>query len=236
MNQKTLDFIKNHWQILIDPAAERFAAVIDASPLASVAAITTELQHQGTLSIEDLAERTGLNRNSIAQITRLLEGKLFERSVKTQTYISWIARVQESAPTQPAIPEKRSMKFLCHLPDHKFYRAIQSTKADRWIFEDAQAQAFQIISPVPNPWGQEWKIVFSKQFQKSDNSKWPYRLQLKLFEPDQEQVPTAKILREDYKGIFGYTEEITAAFYSYPYSEKNKIWISYSVVLKHSER
>ncbi|NJR54618.1 MAG: hypothetical protein HC768_08410 [Acaryochloris sp. CRU_2_0] len=79
MNQKTLDFIKNHWQILIDPAAKRFADVIDASPLACVAVIATELQHQGTLTIQELAERTRLNENTIAQVTRVLEGKLFER-------------------------------------------------------------------------------------------------------------------------------------------------------------
>jgi hypothetical protein len=39
MNQKTLDFIKENWQLLIDPEADRFAAVIDASPLGSAATI-----------------------------------------------------------------------------------------------------------------------------------------------------------------------------------------------------
>ncbi|NJR54617.1 MAG: hypothetical protein HC768_08405 [Acaryochloris sp. CRU_2_0] len=144
--------------------------------------------------------------------------------------------MQQSAPTEPSVPVVQSMKFCCYLPEPQFYRAIESTKPDRWIYQDRQTEAFQILSPVASPWGQEWKIVFTKQFRKGNNIKWPYRLQLKLFEPDQEQVPAAKIIREQPKSLFPYSEGLTAAFYAYPYSEQNNIWISYSVVLKHSER
>jgi hypothetical protein len=105
---------------------------------------------------------------------------------------------------------------------------VSADRDRRWVFEDTQARAFQIVSPVPNPWGQEWKILFSKQFQKSDRSKWPYRLQLKLFEPD-EQVPSARILREEYKGVFSYTEGHSVAYYAHEFKER--IWISYSVIL-----
>lgn len=120
------------------------------------------------------------------------------------------------------------MKFRSRLPERKFYQEIASTKADRWAFEDSQSSAFRIISPVPDPWKSEWKIVSSKQFQKSDRSKWPYRLVLKMFEPDEEEVPV-RLLREEYKGIFGYSEGLSAAFYTVLI--KDKIWVSYSVVL-----
>jgi len=87
MNTGQIEYIKKHWQLLIDPDASRFAPVIDASPLASVAAIAAELQEHDQLSLAELAERKQLHKNTVAQITRSLDGLLFQRDQKQQTFV-----------------------------------------------------------------------------------------------------------------------------------------------------
>lgn len=117
------------------------------------------------------------------------------------------------------------MKFIAFLPDKSFFESMGRGDSGRYLFQDKQTSALRIQSPVPSPWGQQWKIVLSPQKQKGDRSLWPYRINLKLFPLDTEGV-SARIEREEVKGVFAWAEGQPLAFYAFPV--KGKIWIFYS--------
>ncbi|HEY9826947.1 MAG TPA: hypothetical protein V6D19_16025, partial [Stenomitos sp.] len=123
------------------------------------------------------------------------------------------------------------LKVIAKLPEKEFYQPIQSNSQGKWLFEDKQTSIFRIVSPEPSPWAKEWEIVFSFQKGKSDNSLWPYRLDLRLYRGEkQNQSPKAMIVREEIKGSFVWSTEAAAMFFAAPTSTE-RIWIAYSVYL-----
>jgi len=121
------------------------------------------------------------------------------------------------------------MKLIATLPEAKHYRPLQSNSEGRWLFEDKSQSALRIQSPTPTPWGQQWKIVLSRQEQKGDGSRWPYRLVLKLFQPDGEGIP-AELEREQVKGVFAWADHQPLAFYAFPTGPN--LWLLYSFYAK----
>jgi hypothetical protein len=117
------------------------------------------------------------------------------------------------------------MKIIASLPEAKHYNPLQSTVEGRWLFQDKASSAARIQAPTPDPWGQQWKIVPSMQMQKGDDSKWPYRLVIKLFPLDGEGIP-AQFERERVKGLFAWADYQPLAFYAFPSGEKT--WLFYS--------
>lgn len=120
----------------------------------------------------------------------------------------------------------RLMKFIATLPPAMHYTPLQSPREGVWLFQDKASSSLRIAAPVPRPWGQEWKIVPSMQMQKSDRSKYPYRLVLKLFPPDGEGTP-ATIERELVKGLFAWADHQPLAFYAFPRGGEH-LWVFYS--------
>ena len=123
------------------------------------------------------------------------------------------------------------MKFVAALPPKENYILLEKRKT--YIFTDRDTRALQISSPTDSPWGKQWKIVPSMQMQKSDGSKWPYRLTLRLFPPDGEGE-LATLEREKVKGVFAWSHSHTAAFYAFPITDK--LWIFYSFYQKSLEQ
>ena len=124
------------------------------------------------------------------------------------------------------------MKFVSQLPPKENYVFLEKRK--NYIFVDKDTMALQISSPTDSPWEKQWKILPSIQMQKSDHSKWPYRLVLKLFPPDGEGELVI-LEREEVKGVFAWAHSHTDAFYAFPTSE-DKLWIFYSFYAKTAER
>ena len=116
------------------------------------------------------------------------------------------------------------MKFVAALPPKENYILLEKRKT--YIFTDRDTRALQISSPTDSPWGKQWKIVPSMQMQKSDGSKWPYRLTLRLFPLDGEGE-LATLEREKVKGVFAWTHSHTAAFYAFPITDKLSIFYSF---------
>ncbi len=125
-----------------------------------------------------------------------------------------------------------TMKTISHLPPSYFYKKITSEKKGIFLFEDLSSKALKIQSPIENPFGQEWTILYSQQKQKSDTSVFPYRLILRLYPVDRTLTP-AIILREKIKGVFASSNRSTLAFYAFPIDIKSiPIWLLYSVIEK----
>ena len=119
------------------------------------------------------------------------------------------------------------MKLIATLPEAKHYRPLQSNREGRWLFEDRGTSMFRLISPVAAPFGQPWKFVFQPQQQKTDRSQFPYRLNIKLFPVDDEDVPRCECRREVVKGLYAWANCPTVAFYAFP-RELGGMWVMYS--------
>jgi hypothetical protein len=132
------------------------------------------------------------------------------------------------------------MKIFSPLPERKHYAPIDSTKEGRWLFQDKGTPCLRIVSPVPNPWGYEkWVIMLSFQQNKADKSSSVNRLDLKLFEFDEnnrDNIIDSPLIREIYKGKFGYTNALspivfTAFFQAIKNGEvQQNIWVNYTVM------
>jgi DNA-binding MarR family transcriptional regulator len=79
MNSASLRFIKQNWQLIFHKSAKDFQPVIDKTSLASLQAIVTVLKRDNWRTLNELAEVTGLNKTTVAEITAALERELFER-------------------------------------------------------------------------------------------------------------------------------------------------------------
>ena len=107
------------------------------------------------------------------------------------------------------------------------------------MFQDKGTPYLRIVSPVANPWAVEWVVLFSFQQNKADNSSSVNRLDLRLKKFDasrQEIIVKSPIIREVYKGNFGYTNLelpiIFTAFFpsmSNEFLQKN-IWVNYTIL------
>lgn len=118
------------------------------------------------------------------------------------------------------------MKFLATLPEQSHYVELERSQSGRRRFADKAVKALEISMPPAGVWSQPWKIITSKQHQKGDKSKWPYKLVLRLYEPDDDTV-AAVIEREEFKGVFAWSEVGPMEFYAFPKGDQY-LWISYS--------
>jgi hypothetical protein len=237
MNQKTLDFISEHWQLLLNPSAHEFSSIISASPLQSVSLIMAALS-DGPLTLQQLSDRTGLHLNSVKSITRILEGKLCDRILQgfgkgASTLISLsVGAIERLSNTSTTIPvqEKKSQKagmYRSRLPNPEYYCPIQSKTEGKWLFEDIDSKTFRVVSPVPDPWGQEWVIWASKQSQRADKEPLNTRVDFRLYPPEsKDDVFSAQIQREMVKGYFTWAVERPYEFFAVQVRER--IYLSYS--------
>ncbi len=238
MNKTTLDFITQNWHLLLKPEASEFAALIQKSPLASVAEIMQELR-EGPLSVQELSDRTRMHPNSVASITRVLEGKLFSSiGVQQQRVISLLSVTEEQPPTTPELLPSPPGKliFKATIPPQSFYRPVESQSKDKWLWEDKDSKALVIQSKVKNPWEGEkkWAIMTGIRNQKGDGSEWPYQARLLLFplEDNLGAIP-AILVRERIKGVFPWASYSNLSVFAFPAIEK-KIWLVYSFLPANS--
>lgn len=235
MNKTTEDFIVANWRLLLEPTAHTLA--LGRSPLRLPYRILAALE-TGPLTLQELSDGLEVHINTISTITRILEGKVFERSPITtgrnssRTISLSVVAVEQLAAEpeqQGKLPVSEQRKFYARLPEQKFYQPIQSKRPDKWLFEDIEGRWLRIVSPDPAPWNKQWTIIFSHQEQKGDGSVWPYRLDLRLYPVEKERGsgPPAAIEREIVKGIFTWTEERPYLFYANSISEK--FYLCYSI-------
>jgi hypothetical protein len=242
LNKTTLDFISEHWHLLLKKEATEFAALIERSPLASVAEIMQELR-DGPLSLQELSDRARIHQNTIATITRALEGKLFSSiGVKQQRVISLLPKLSTEKPDekQSSVPKllpspSQKLIFKAVLPPQSLYRPVESPSKGRWLWVDKESKALMIQSQVPNPWegGKEWAILTGIRNQKGDRSEWPYEARLVLFplEDNPSAIP-ALLVRERIKGVFAWASYSNLSVFAFPV--ESKIWIMYSFLPQNS--
>jgi hypothetical protein len=231
LNKTTLDFISENWHLLVKKEATEFGALIERSPLASVAEIMQELGN-GPLSVQELSDRVRIHPNTVASITRALDGKLFSSiGVQQQKIVSLLPGLIEEPPVSiPALPiPSGKLIFRAVLPPKSLYRPIESPSKGRWLWADQESKALVIQSQMPDPWkgGKEWAILTGIRNQKGDRSEWPYEARLLLFplEDNPSSIP-AKIVRERIKGVFAWASYTNLSVFAFP--AESKIWIMYS--------
>jgi hypothetical protein len=238
LNQQTLNFISEHWELLLNPSIQEFSTLISASPLQSVALILNSLRDR-PLTLQQLSDRTGLHPNSVKSVTRVLEGKLFDRTPQgsgkgASTLISLSVGAIEkmsdtSSPSPVPVPEKsqKTGMYRARLPEKKCYRPIQSRKSEKWVFEDIDSPTFRVVSPVPNPWEQEWNIWASKQCQRADKEPLNTRVDFRLYPVESKDgVVSARIERELIKGYFAWA--IDRPYDFFVVQVKERLYLTYS--------
>jgi hypothetical protein len=122
------------------------------------------------------------------------------------------------------------MKIRSRLPSREHFKAIPSNTEGVWLFEDKLTSALRVRSPIFDPWGQDWTILFSPQHQKSDKSQYPYRLVLRLYSDG--EAPHATITREFYKGAFAWAGQPLLGHYVFPVAPERSsipLWLTYSI-------
>jgi hypothetical protein len=100
------------------------------------------------------------------------------------------------------------MKYLAYLPDRHNYTPITSTRPDQYWFVDKASIAVRVRSPIQNPFGRLWTVLFSQVEQESNNSKYSIKLDLKLFEPSLaclKNLSKVEIERSLVKGYLAYS-------------------------------
>jgi hypothetical protein len=242
MNQQTLDFISNHWQLLLHSNVNEFSPLVSSSSLQSVALILNALR-SGSLTTIELSDCTGLHPNSISSITRVLDGKLFDRSAQgtdkgASTLVSLSVQAIEQLSrittntSQAIIPPKAGGKtgmYLTYLPEKQFYRAIPSKKEGQWVFEDCDCPTFRIVSPKPDPWGKQWVVWTAKQRQKSSREPLNTRVDFRLYPiGSKDKVIAAQIERETIKGYFAWAIDRPLEFFVAQIGDR--LYLSYSFV------
>lgn len=128
------------------------------------------------------------------------------------------------------------MKIVAKLPPRKYYN-FWKDKRQNYIFSDRSMKFVTIESPTFDPWGKEWIINLGFKFQKSDRSKYPIDLAIKLFEPDlSTNLPRCQIDRNQFKSRFAYANEPCKAFYCFESQwdgherhGRTKFWIAYTI-------
>ena len=127
------------------------------------------------------------------------------------------------------------MKIKSKLPEKKHY-SLTNQKDNVYELVDKASNKFRIISPVVNPFDEEWIISINPRQNKSDNTRYVIGITFKLFyiSPDNINTQEGIILRELYKSTLAYSQNKTRMFYA-SQSNQNNIWISYSIILKNNE-
>lgn len=129
------------------------------------------------------------------------------------------------------------MKFICKLPDSKFYSPLASKKEDHYIWQDKGSPLIRITAPIANPWRREIVVLPTIQTSKNDKIQYPSRLNLRCFLLSElaKDLPKAQIERENMYGKFTYCRNSPILFFSFPASEETtyaknpkNMWILYS--------
>jgi hypothetical protein len=237
MNEETLNFIAENWQLILKPSAAEFTALIERSPLQSVMILMDELRDE-PLTLQELSDRARLHPNSVASITRALEGKLFSSiGVRQQRLISLlpgfglsVLALDQSSESIPLLPMDLPdpLIFKAELPPKNcFFKPLKSTGGKQY-WEDAGTKALRIYCKESDPWSKEWAIRVGIQNQKSDKAIWPYQVRLMLFPlADNPGAVPCQIKRENIKGVFASAPYLTFSFYAFP-AEGQSDWILYS--------
>jgi hypothetical protein len=108
------------------------------------------------------------------------------------------------------------MKFCAQLPESKHFKSLPvAPDKNYFLFEDKATSAIRIKSPIANPFGKTWGIALQHQKQKSDISPFPYRLVIKLVNPDPDAIP-CDLERRMEKGVYVYSQSDPFVFIAVP--------------------
>lgn len=127
-----------------------------------------------------------------------------------------------------------SLRVIAQLPDSHIYKQILQTENYTYVYEDKATHLVRISSNLQDLWGKDLEIRIRVQQGKSANNTYPLRLNLQAF-PIEQDLIKCRIIREDYLGKFGYTENTKdeiLGFYCLPsvsVNATNPRWITYSI-------
>jgi hypothetical protein len=116
------------------------------------------------------------------------------------------------------------VKYLAYLPDRHNYNSIPSNRPDQYWFVDKASIAVRVRSPISNPFGRLWTVLFSQVEQESNNSKYSIKLDLKLFEPSLaclKNLSKVEIGRSLVKGYLAHS--VNESFYFPVCSDRNEV-------------
>lgn len=118
------------------------------------------------------------------------------------------------------------MKFICTLPEQKYYQPVQSTTPDQYIWVDKAANLLRIVAPVPAPWKQKWIVLPTINRSKNDTERYPNKLSLRCFAVDEsnKDAPFGLIKREIVRGKFTHSQDSPVLFYSFPLEANEKTY------------
>lgn len=126
----------------------------------------------------------------------------------------------------------RTTSVIASLPDPKHYSAIAPNKYFRWC--DRASDRVRILSPVENPWSQDWLIfprvvhARSRGIDRTSETFYPSRLEL-VCQPIGGEHPKGKVLRERYKGHFALSYEPSLLFFAF-HTEHREPWLTYTLI------
>lgn len=256
MDTKSAKFIEENWALLLHPNKKEFEAALSRTPLHHLQRILTLLQSENHLTLEQIASQTGLSRNTIATIIRIVDGRLLDcfpyPKNRSQKAVQLIPRadLQPSDTKTPSLRENQQVtkgkKFIAHLPESKHFRSI-TPESSKFVWEDKSIEKssgtsrLRIYSPVPDPWQQnpQWTVLF--QFSQGKSAfQYTNRLDFRLFEPtveDHQTLPKATICREIWKGRIAHSTSPTLMFAAFeivppPGGELKELpwWLMVSVI------
>lgn len=242
MNSKTLEYIKENWELLLSPNAQEFRAVLLKTPLKTPLLMMEALEKKKT--IQELSEELQINANTLAAISRTLEEKIFigfqsgtaielellPAKLKKNEDKNALDQTAASTSSPPSPNDESRMRGILPGPQH--YVRIESSSR-RYLFRDKRTTMLEISSPVADPWNnQEWQIVAFRQNFKNKNAtqRWPYKLQLKLFPPSADALEI-EIKRKVIKSHFAYGDYSPVQFFGFP-TNQEKEWVFYSLYRK----
>ncbi|AKG21200.1 hypothetical protein [Calothrix sp. 336/3] len=101
------------------------------------------------------------------------------------------------------------LKFIGKLPPQNNYIPVESFNQGAWYWVDKNTPCLQIVSPDPQPWGQEWVILLIVDRGIKDLVESPpLNVSLKLFPlPALDKATSVEITRQIEYGKFVHTQE-----------------------------
>jgi hypothetical protein len=123
------------------------------------------------------------------------------------------------------------LKISAILPSQNHYHQIAPRDTGRFQWADKATDAVRIVSPVPDPWVSHQKILLRiTQGKTRGGLYYPKRLDLVVLPSDAQDVVSAKIIRERWKGLFAYSEEPTLRFFAFPVEDISQKWLMMSIL------